>query len=90
MTQSKDRGHKGLWKFFTAKGSDLFDDASDARDGAYACALELGHFQLAVEHAADEGCVLVHLERCPLQLQLLHDAHRRIQIQHNASGTDSP
>ena len=73
-----------------AKGSCLFDNASDARDSAYAGALKLGHFQLAVEHAADEGCVLVHLERRPLQLQLLHDSHGRIQIQHHASGADTP
>ena len=77
-------------KSSVVKGPDLFDDATDARDSAYACALKLGHFQLAVEHAADESCVLVHLERRPLQLQLLHDAHGRIQIQDHASGTDTP
>ena len=58
----------------------LFDDASDAGDSAYASALKLGHLQLAVEHAAQEGGVLVHLERRPLQLQLLHDAHRGVQV----------
>ena len=68
----------------------LLYNASDAGDSAYACALKLGHLQLAVEHAAYEGCVLVHLERRPLQLQLLHDSHRRIQIQHDTSGTDAP
>ncbi len=90
MTQREDRGQKRLFKFLVAKGPDLLDNASDARDSAYACALKLGHLQLAVEHATYEGCVLVHLERGPLQLQLLHDSHRRIKIQHHASGTDTP
>lgn len=58
----------------------LFDDASDARDSAYAGALKLGHLQLAVEHATQEGGVLVHLEGGPLQLQLLHNAHRGVQV----------
>ena len=68
----------------------LFNDASDARDSAYAGALELGHLQLAVEHAAQEGGVLVHLEGGPFQLQLLHDAHRGVQVQHHTRRADSP
>lgn len=70
--------------------TNLFDDASDARDSAYAGALKLGHLQLAVEHATQEGGVLVHLERRPLKLELLHDAHRGIQVQHHTSCADSP
>lgn len=68
----------------------LLDDASDARDSADAGALELGHLELAVEHATQEGGVLVHLERRPLQLQLLHHTHRRIQIQDDTGRADPP
>ena len=70
--------------------SDLLDNAPDARDCAYAGAFKLGHLQLTVEHAAYKGSVLVHPEGCPLQLQLLHDTYRRIQIQYHPSGTDAP
>lgn len=72
------------------KRADLFNDTPDARHSANAGPLKLGHLQLAVEHAANESCVLVHLEGRALQLQLLHDTHGRIQIQHHASRADSP
>ena len=52
--------------------------------------LKLGHLQLAVEHAANESGVLVHLEGRPLQLQLLHDTYRGIQVQDHTSCTDTP
>ena len=89
-TKRRQRGKKGCCSFVVAKGPDLLYNASDARDSAYACALKLGHLQLAVEHAAYEGCVLVHLQGRPLQLQLLHDSHGRIQIQDHASCADTP
>lgn len=76
--------------FHCVNSTYLFDDAPDARDSTYAGALELGHLQLAVEHAAQESGVLMHLEGRPLQLQLLHDPHRGVQIQHHTGCADSP
>ena len=70
--------------------TNLLDDASYAGDSPNACSLKFGDLQLAVEHATNEGCVLVHLERGSLQLQFLHHANRSIQIQHHTSCADAP
>ena len=68
----------------------LLDGALDAGDGADGRALELGHFQGAVEHAPDEGGVLQDLGGCPRQFQLLHNLGGCLQSCDDTGGADTP
>jgi hypothetical protein len=63
--------------------------SSHTRNGANGGALELGHFELRVEHVFDEGRVLVDFVRCAGQLELFHDLERVVDLEDHAGGADA-
>ena len=70
--------------------TDLFYASPDARDGANGGPLKLGHFQSAVEHAANERRVLQDFGGRASQLQLLHHLRSSFQPSHHSSCTNPP
>ncbi len=63
--------------------------SSHTRNSADRSALELGDFELRVEHVFDEGRVLVDFVRCAGQLELFDDLERVIDLEDHAGGADA-
>lgn len=67
----------------------LLDLAADAADRPDLGPGELGHLKLAVEHALDEGGVLVDLEGLADELELLHDLELTVHLDHGPRHADA-
>ena len=67
----------------------LLDLTADTTDCADLCACELSDLELAIEHALDEGGVLVDLKGLTDKLELLHDLELGVHLYNSTSHADS-
>eukprot|EP00951_Prasinocladus_malaysianus_P008031 scaffold57771_cov41-Prasinocladus_malaysianus.AAC.2 len=68
------------------KVADLLDGAADAGDRPDRRPFELGHLELAVEHAPNKRCVSIDLQGCTLKTQSACHAHEKTGMREHCNG----